>query len=236
MVFRSEAKQKIIVCVRSVRCVSGRPGIASAYCFWRWAAIPLIRAATPPPRYTAFLPAAVTGVRHTETFRNIFTLHRRAQLSPRLQAAALANIRTNPAVFLHSLLQNTEGYVTGAFKFGSLTHINPLLTTLWLIGIAWCVAHARHALALLLLAMSVGEIISVPLMFTGPSDHRVLAASFGARVLLVGVGLTWLTSMLLAALAVLLEIFRSKSEEYQRRLQGRLHHSAYTGSGHISSR
>ena len=85
---------------------------------------------------------------------------------PRSRAAALANIRDNPSVFLRSLLQNAQAYATGAFTIGSLTYVNNWLTALWLLGVAWCVAHARRALAALLLAIFIGELISVPLVFT----------------------------------------------------------------------
>ena len=118
----------------------------------------------------------------------------------KLQAVALANIRDQPAVFLHSLFLNVREYATGAFRFGLLSGINDLLTIFWLIGVTWCVAHARRAPAALLLAVTLGEFISVPLVFTGSSDHRVLAVSVAARLLLVGVGLSWVTSTLLAAL------------------------------------
>ena len=128
----------------------------------------------------------------------------------KLQAAALANIRSNPGVFLHSLFLNMQAYATGAFKFGLLANVNGWLTIFWLVGIAWCVAHARKAVAALLLAITVGEIISVPLVFTGPSDHRVLTVSLGARLVLVGVGLTWLMSILLAAVGLIQRSSRAK--------------------------
>lgn len=167
--------------------------------------------------YATTLYGLSTGSRDwSESYREFEQYFRSSSESvafAKIQAAALANIRDNPSVFLHSLLQNAQGYLTGAFKFGSLTHINILLTALSLIGVAWCIVHAREALATLLLAVAVGEIISVPLMFTSPSDHRVLAVSLGARLLLVGVGLTWLMRMFLAALVAFL---RPSSPELRR--------------------
>ena len=97
----------------------------------------------------------------------------------KVQAAALANIRDTPSVFLNSLLQNVQAFATSAFTIGSLTYVNNWLTALWVIGLVWCVVHARRPIAGLLLAVSVGELISVPLVFIGGSDHRVLAVWLG---------------------------------------------------------
>lgn len=187
------------------------------YCFWALVAVaagPILQVllvlalggdpANTGGNYATTLYGLTTGSRDwnqsLRDFEQLFQSSSESAAFAKVQAAALANIRDNPAVFLRSLLQNAQAYATSMFTFGSLARVNNLLTALWLIGMVWCVAHARGALAALLLVMSVGELISVPLIFTGSSDHRVLAVSVGARVLLVGVGLTWLTSMLLAAL------------------------------------
>ncbi len=205
VVFRTGTKQKIIVCSLALAALAAGPVLQ----------VLLLLALGGDPansggNYATTLYGLSTGSRDwAQGYRDFphFFLESSSETEAfaKLQAAALQNVRNNPSVFLHSLLQNTQGYVTGAFKFGWLTRINTLLTALWLVGIAWCIVHARQALAALLLAVAVGELISVPLMFTGISDHRVLAVSLGARVLLAGVGLTWLTSMFLAALV---DLFR----------------------------
>ena len=202
-VFRSGAKRKIIVCSLALAALAAGPLLQ---------VLLLVALGGDPANsggnYATTLYGLSTGSRDwAQGYRDFphFFLESSSETEAfaKLQAAAFQNIRNNPSVFLHSLLQNTQGYVTGAFKFGWLTRIDTLLTALWLVGIAWCIAHARQALAALLLAVAVGEFISVPLMFTGTSDHRVLAVSLGARVLLVGVGLTWLTSMFVASLVAL---------------------------------
>lgn len=204
VIFHSATKQKIIFCAGALGAVAVGP-ILQVLLLLALGGDP----ANSGGNYATTLYGFSTGSRDwSQGYRDFpqFFLESSSETAAfaKLQAAALANIRDNPSVFLHSLLQNVQAYATSAFAFGSLTKVNNLLTMLWLIGVAWCVAHARRALAALLLVLSVGEIISVPLVFTGSSDHRVLAVSLGARVLLVGVGLTWLTSMLLAALVAVL--------------------------------
>ena len=201
-VFRSAATQKIILCLGALVAVAAGPILQ----------VLLVLAlggdlANSGANYSTVLYGLSTGSRdwsqaHRD-FEQFFQPSEAAGFA-KVQAAALANIRDNPAVFLHSLLENAQAFATSAFTIGSLTSVNNWLTTLWLIGLVWCVAHARQPIAALLLAVSVGELISVPLVFTGGSDHRVLAVSLGARVLLVGVGLTWLISILVAALVRLL--------------------------------
>ena len=196
---RSAEKQRITCCLGALVAVAAGPLLQ----------VLLVLALGGDPantggNYATTLYGLTTGSRDWSQpyrdFAQVFQSSSESAAFAKVQAAALANIRDNPSVFLRSLLQNAQAYATGVFSFGSLTYVNNLLTTFWLIGLAWCAVHARQAIAALLLVVSVGELISVPMVFIGNSDHRVLAVSLGARLLLVGVGLTWLTSMLLAAL------------------------------------
>jgi hypothetical protein len=120
----------------------------------------------------------------------------------KVYAEAFANIRSNPGVFVESLAAGATTYLATAFVIGALIQYNLLLSALCLIGVAWCVVHLRNAAATLLLVVLVGEILSAPLVFIGPSDHRVLIVSAVARFVLVGVGFAWLCKVGLAFVAL----------------------------------
>ena len=202
VIYRSTAKHRVILC-------SGALAAAAAGAVLQILLVLALGgdAANSGGNYSTVLYGMSTGsLDWSQAHRDFAQFFQSSETAgfAKVQAAALANIRANPSVFLHSLLQNAQAYATNAFAFGPFTQINSLLTTLWLIGVVWCVAHARQAVAALLLAMFVGEFISAPLVFIGSSDHRVLAVSVGVRVLLVGVGLTWLISMLHTALVAIL--------------------------------
>jgi hypothetical protein len=108
-------------------------------------------------------------------------------------AVALANIVQKPGVFIYSLAIGTLSFLVDAYSVTELLlRSNRLLSALGLTGVAWCVAHWKNPLATLPLAVLLGELASVPLVFTGASDHRVLVVSLGARFLLAGIGLAWL--------------------------------------------
>jgi hypothetical protein len=119
--------------------------------------------------------------------------------------AAMANIRENPAVLLHSLRQNAESYAFNLFAFGLPMpwYSNNALTALFVVGMVWCLVRLRDAPATLLLGLCVGEFISIPLVFTTVGDHRVLATSVAVRLVTAGVGLSWLINLGLAFLKLL---------------------------------
>lgn len=119
----------------------------------------------------------------------------------KVYAAAFENIRAHPDVFVQSLATSMLSYLVDAFSLsGRLYRFNLPLSALCVIGVAWCVKHAKSRLAALLLAVFLGELLCVPLVFTGASDHRVLIASVGARFLLTGIGMAWLWSAALRLL------------------------------------
>jgi hypothetical protein len=153
--------------------------------------------------YATTLYGLSTGSRNwTQAYRDFASLFASSSETvafAKVYAAAFTNIRENPSVFAQSLAIGTMSYLVDAFSVGAvLFRFNAVLSVLCLVGVVWCALHSTNRLASLPLVVLLGEFLSVPLVFTGASDHRVLIVSVGVRFLVAGIGVAWLWSAGLA--------------------------------------
>jgi hypothetical protein len=111
-----------------------------------------------------------------------------------IQAAALANIRAHPDVFLQSLLGAGAEFLRGMFRIGVLTQLNGILTALFWLGAMICILYRRHLPFAVLLAILAGEILSAPLVYDS-GGHRVFIVTLPARLAVAGLGAAVIISL-----------------------------------------
>jgi hypothetical protein len=118
-----------------------------------------------------------------------------AEAYHKVYALAFANIRKDPGVFLNACLHMASQYPRDIFSFVPWAPQSwYILQFLLLLGGVWCLFTWRSPLSLLLIAMSVGELASAPLISDG--GMRIYAGSIGLRVVLVAFGLRALSTLL----------------------------------------
>lgn len=156
--------------------------------------------------FSTILYGLSTGSRDwSQAYRDhaiLFQNHSEAECFRTIYSFAISNIAAQPNVFLTSLMQAEQRFVSELFVLGGpISGMNSFLTVLFILGILRCLRGWRDSTCSLLLLIVFGELITAPLIIDS-GGARVFAASIATRAILAGLGVQTTISTLLRLLRV----------------------------------